>query len=208
MMKRTLLILLASVGIARAQEQFPGGEPVRRRAPEFSRWVITVNPQRSEGGNAAAFDRKVIVTKTREILHERISNHSGQQRERWVLGRFQYSQFGPKKEFLPFTRRSISPEGDPDRYVDYSATDFPGFEWVSPEYFTGIKKANGRECLVYSKGDMTAFVALDNRLPVGLVKDGKQRIYEFQPAPQSVLTPPPAVMEDYRKRAGAPAPKD
>lgn len=200
MMKRILFALLASARIAFGQEAYPGGEPVQLRAPEFARWVITTNPQKGGEGSKESYDRKTVITKSKSIMHESSVSRSGKRRERWVIGKYQYSQAGPKGEFLPYTRESFRHTVNPDRYIDYSVTDFPGFEWVKQENFTGIKKAMGRDCLVYSQDNMTAFVSADRRLPVGLVKDGKQFVYEFQPAPQVMLTPPPAVMEDYKKR--------
>lgn len=220
----TLLLGMASVALGQANRggevpPYPGGPAIQLRAPDFSRWTVTVNPKKiptaagessegegKEGGAAqkAGFAERTLITKSKAIMHEQVVGSKGALREKWCLGEYQYPLTGAKDaRVVPYTKSSFTGAINPARYTDYTVTDFPGFEWITPERYNGLKKVMGRDCIVYSLDGTVAYVSLEHRLPVGLLKADKTLIYEFQSAPQIMLTPPPAVVADYRVRIGA-----
>ena len=207
-----LVISLSSLSAQQATDVPPlPKEPlIQWRAKDFARWIITFNPHSGASQDNAGkqtFSRRVIVTKTQAIIHERIMVHNQQPMEKWCVGELQYSILPGTKRYLPFGRSSFtSGVIDPNLFTDYSKTDFPGFEWVSAKTYSTVKKIMNRDCIVFTeqgeggKPSATACVDYQTRLPVVLKKGDQTMIYEFSPIPQTLLVLPPEVQSDVDAR--------
>jgi len=65
--------------------------------------------------------------------------------------------------------------------------------WISAGTYTGIQKAVGRDCIVFQKDDMTAWVDEDTRYPVKWQRGGEIRTFAQLPPPAAPLVLPPEV---------------
>lgn len=221
----TLGVILVSAPAVMAQSATaPSSEPqkavpVRLRAPEKARWLITLNPRKSveeasggdtgEGAETAGgkkrlpFQQRTQVTKQGSVIFEQVYFGDGKRHEKWCVGDLQYPVIvGAKGDSaVAYTKTSFSSTPDPMLFTDYSASDFPGAEWLSGKSPVGRKKVMGRECLVFSEGDKSAYVDVENLYPLVLQASGQTWVIEFQPTPQGSLSLPPAIAKDQEKRA-------
>lgn len=220
-MKKLLLLSLVALGCTglhlQAQQAtakatpppaLPSGELVRLRAPDFARWSITENPIKPKEGGALPFSRKVVVTKAQKVLREQIMDSKGQQYDKWCIGSKQYSWDKGVKRYLAYTEgsfRGVKP--NPNFFTDYSATDFPGFEWVTKSHFSDVRNVMNRECIVFEstpsedKEQATACFDLATRLPVVLKSGDQTLVYEFQGNPPQQLPLPPALQSQLEAEA-------
>ncbi|HWL50839.1 MAG TPA: hypothetical protein VNQ90_00285 [Chthoniobacteraceae bacterium] len=186
----------------------PSGELVRLRAPEFARWAITKNPIKPTEEKSLPFSRKVVVTKAEKVMREQIVDSKGQQYDKWCVGPSQYSWDKSVKRYLAYTAgsfRGVKP--NPNFYTDYSATDFPGFEWVTNAHFSDVRNVMNRECIVFEstpseeKEQATACFDLATRLPVVLRVGNDTLVYEFQGNPPRHLPLPQALQSQLEAEA-------
>jgi hypothetical protein len=97
---------------------------------------------------------------------------------------------------------------DPNPFmIDFSTSDFSGFDWIALKYYTGLKSYGGRNCIVYQtqissqddSGDpptsltQIAYVDFTSRLPVGLQSGNDVYLYKWNTSPQDMLSYPPMV---------------
>jgi len=104
-------------------------------------------------------------------------------------------------------------------HVDLSRTDFPELAWISPDAYNGEYTYNGARCLYYSKkvelpsdvegsaptqATVKAFVEIESRLPLAMVRDGQLTTWAWGTAPQAPLSLPSAVaalLDDQKRQA-------
>ncbi|MBE2203416.1 MAG: hypothetical protein IAE94_03610 [Chthoniobacterales bacterium] len=214
-MKRILLSLL-SAGVAFAQQPVPPAGPLLKRAPDFSSWIVTFSVSRTPGTepDPAAGElpplRKIQVVKTGDIRHAVLVDAEGRRTEMWAAPGIQAFLRPDWKE--PLLTDGVN--AFDALFVNFSTSDFPGFEWISPRNFRGVEKAGNRECLVFqdkvAHADATtgeaapmqmAFVDLSTRLPVKLDNGGEIANYRFENPPTARLIVPPDVVSAIEARA-------
>jgi len=160
-MKRSaiyFMILLAGSS-AWAQETAPAvpplpAGPLIKRAPEFSQWAATTIAQAASkgeeapGGGAAKPKvlQRVQVTKTGPIRWLVTIEPTGNRLEAWCKGSLQIFMRPEWKEPM----LSDASDRDNPMRLDFSKTDFPGFEWISASNYKGIRKVDGRERIVFA----------------------------------------------------------
>lgn len=219
-----VLVLLAFPGCVLAQQPSPTPivlpKPIIARAPAFSRWTITTSgmtiPKEgraiSQSTPAALVARQIMVTKTDPVRLEATAFADGGKMEKWCIGASQITTNPAWKEKL------ISNGHNPldGSFVDYSKSDFVGFEWISQANFVEARSLGGRTCWVFQKQytiaktdqteqtdasvnietyavQVTAYIDTETQLPVLLRRNDESEIYNYLPPPREMLTPPEAV---------------
>ena len=199
----------------------PSGVLFQKRAPVFSQWTVFCNPAKvqsntvadEKGGVAAAkapkFSQIITVTKTKNIIQEQILGANGQRKETWSVDNLQYLTIAGSSERQVMDRGAIAKlYAAGIDFTDFSKTDFPGLEWVTPNDYVGTSKVMGRDCILFSKTDpekpqftFVAHVDMQTRLPVLLQKDNEIRVYQFGAPPQAMLALPRDLQQDLERRA-------
>jgi hypothetical protein len=223
--------------------------PLLSRIPEFASWSVTYTysdpqdaPQKTPGQEnkppepetsaAVARPKRVLFTKTRNILHVETVDERRQTWNRWCRDALQIVVF-------PAGKGMASCEGQDiynPFYEDYQGTTFPGFEWVSPATFAGIENVHSRDCMVFRSAvkrldlmnpgeaaklraladegtpipeealktqQTVALVDLETRLPVALQVAGEVRRYTFLAQPSAMLEFPDRVQALFTERDAA-----
>jgi hypothetical protein len=133
--------------------------PLLKRTPDYSAWsVITKgSPAIAEappkdggddGTNAKANSLPITqskVVKTGKVIVEQNTDARGQLHQIWHVG-------GLRAMKLPDTDRPlVCPDyGGGDIYsVNFAASDFSGLDWISESTYAGMKKYEGRDCIVF-----------------------------------------------------------
>jgi len=99
-----------------------------------------------QGGKSESAPPKVkYVIKHSELTLERTINEKGVTIDSWHLrGGLAVTAVNGKDWILvPSCQASFET-------TDYSRQDFAGFDWITPQNFTGVKALNGRRCLVFT----------------------------------------------------------
>lgn len=244
-----LFILIGSVLFASAQQQvsqdpalppLPPG-PLINRAPDFSKWIVTYSgfQEKQEGmlksqtvsnsGNdekTPALIQRTVVVKTGTNRHITEIAVDGRQTEVWVKG-------GLEAFMRPEWKNPVLSDGS-NPYdalrMDFSHTDFPGFEWINASYYKGISIMEGRKCILFKAfisrldgvtalkalGDAasqsdepadesgiktSAYIDLETRLPIALQKGGELALYQFQAPPIAEIALPSNVQDAINQRA-------
>ena len=214
---------------AQPKRDIPSG-PLLKSAPDFSRWEISFSypkppnkqPAEPASGKPAmpvpAGLSKVVTTKTREIIHEEETDSNGQRSEKWHVGSLQYAQ-PPGKSVWYESDAGKLPDGsasDPS-YSPLPASGFRELDWISPAAYAGTIKYNGRDCLVFVRGDAAggdnpeqrkawlesretiSYIDAESRLPVLVRIGGETRIYRFAGPPAEMQSLPADVQERVKK---------
>jgi len=133
--------------------EMPPGKLFKARAPEFARWAIVYQPggggAKKSGARQITRLQRVNVTKTKSIYLEQIVSASGESSEKWCVSDVQYliSAQGTMTttDRAAFERGAAMDGG----FTDYSQTDFPGWEWVSPKNFKKVIRFQGKDCILF-----------------------------------------------------------
>lgn len=251
-MKKLFLtaLLLVSSSSAWAQQgagatnvpPLPQG-PLLKRAPEFSEWVITyamsqpvaadkkgdksgrapeVQPQPGPdiAQGTPATPKRVIVTSAGPVRHVVTIDSDGRKTEAWCKGNLQV--FDKPEWSAPVVTDGLNL--DDALRIDFSKTDFPGFEWISPSNYRGVQKVGERDCLIFSdvvvankdvvartateaqdeaKYSAKAYVDLERRLPVWGNLGGEIMTIKFSDTKPGVLALPPRVQTVIDQRSEA-----
>jgi hypothetical protein len=213
--------------------------PLLSRIPEFAIWSITYTytdpretppkkpgpenkPPEQEASIESARPKKVLLTKTKNILHVETLDERRQTWHRWCRDSKHLIVFPGGKGLAPCDGQDIH---NPF-YEDYQSTTFPGFEWVSAATFAGVESVRQRDCMVFRsavKGldlmnpgeaaklrsmagegmpipeealktkSTVAIIDLETRLPVALQVAGEVRQYTFLEPPGTILAFPDPV---------------
>ncbi|XHR28348.1 MAG: hypothetical protein ACFUZC_20815 [Chthoniobacteraceae bacterium] len=229
-MKKLFLVLIF-LGLAgswlRAQSPGPAPLPpnstvILRRAPAFACWEVTFEGK--PGSASMPGLRSVLLTKTGEIVHEQFRFENGQAGECWLIGPTQMVRLPGDRAI----KMDLYGKGLPITPYALNATDFPGFDWVSPQTYTGVKKADGRVYSIFQKygtrmevdepemvrflsdlnagqsintGEALPVIAVvdgQTYLPVALHLGGEVRRYRFLEAPKAMQSLPEEFGAIYR----------
>lgn len=156
-------------------------DPALAKAMEDPNFVYTLNPARP---------KHVMITKTGDIRHEEDDLERDLKKEIWCSGDVKVER-GPNKPDLIVSTGNV-----------VSSTEFPEFNWISRQGFTGIETANGHQCLVFKQEvdpimisigragvgttvPAVAYIDRDTHYPVSLQFGVETRQY-------TILSPPPA----------------
>jgi hypothetical protein len=196
----------------------PPGPLIQARAPEYSRWTMTTfttsGPQAQGGtsdGSQPAPSNTIAsattITKTGDTIHVTWSDWNSDVWNIWVQGRLQAFVWPDGKTIgvpapQPPSTSSKSKYGNP-LFQDFTASDFHGFEWISPANFTGIEKVGGKKCLIFRStssflgvtSPLVAATDLETRLPVQLQDGTMTTVYQFQAIGQTMQSPPENVQK-------------
>ena len=161
-----ILLAVALTPQAQAQTEPPSRPPgilLQLRAPAISQWTVTCYPSKTpanaEAENKTASDSSAVkssqfttVTKTKNIIHEQVSMPNGQRKETWTVGGLQFLTLPGSTEREVKDCASIARvRAENFTYTDFSKTDFPGLENLTPDDYVGTSKVMGRECIVLRK---------------------------------------------------------
>jgi hypothetical protein len=175
------------------------------------------------------YDTRTLVTKTGSTRYEITAKANGDKVQRWCVGSIQALIIPGVKD--PQLAVTLGPRLSAlTNYVDYSKSDFPGFDWISRSNYVGVQMTEGVPCIVFQQATSdsasqsapattgtgaapaanVAFISQEGRLPVLLLLGGESTLYQFRPPPTGPLTPPPniqALFDEWNervKRASAP----
>jgi hypothetical protein len=202
----------------------PPGPLIANRAADFAHWMITTtikNPANATAtvesppaaGKPAVTQITTEVTKTGDIRHISRAVSTGGKSDLWSKGAVQVTIRPEWKQPLLSTGEA---RYDASR-VDFSKSDFEGFDWISKDKYIGQTKLGGKDCIIYKAevpayeedplekrargkavpGDTEiqklpamAYIDLATRLPVALVVGTTSSAYRFEDAPTEKLTLP------------------
>jgi hypothetical protein len=194
-----------------AKREPPSG-PLFRPAPTYSQWVITFSyPQDRTDGDAKKlpslppnFDRKVLTTKTGNIIHEETLSVSGVKFDKWQVAHFFYI----KPAGQSFWGECQGPSKDANNTFLMPLPDkgFRDLDWISTETYAGAVMDGGLEYLIFVPENAktvdissaaklqalhtVAYINAETRLPSILKKDDIIRNYKFFPLPQQMQALP------------------
>jgi len=201
---------------------------MQKRAPDFSKWVITTVSAPVGNANAASAstvdaaaangsqntDNKakvaleVTMTKTGKIMLREVRNQDGTVVPTWCVGGLQITISGGTS-IVQAKLYNVDPTVPTPNYEDYSDSDFRGFAWINTINYTGIKEIGGKKCIVFQETTTnnagvpvtrSAHIDLATRLPVDLSVGGGVRNYTFTAPPTSELVLPTLVVQLLKNR--------
>jgi len=196
----------------------PPGPLIQPRAPDFAEWVITKkagslddtasnsNTGPATQGAAASPSIQETVTKTHDVIRVVRLDTAKRPWTIWCQGAQEYMIWPDGKSCGLVTQSPTAFAPNPF-YIDFSTSDFSGFEWISPKTYTGIKSYQGIKCIVFQTGaglqndsggspttsKKIAYVDFNSRLPLALQSGVEEHLYEWRPPPQDMLSYPPMV---------------
>ena len=190
----------------------PSG-PLVSRMPTFSMWRVLYSyasdkaaPKVGGGGKPPAPDRQsdvmvlppraVTITRTMPIYHIARVDTDNRVEELWFDGSNPYV-ISPGLPGPSLPGRNASGGSAIPSELDFSHTDFPDVEWVSPQTYLGTLKGESTSYLLFRKGDTgpTVWIDADTRRPARWQNSSETRTFEYLNAPAEKLTLPPAVLE-------------
>jgi hypothetical protein len=142
----------------------------------------------------------IRMTKTENIYHEEILSANGTKREIWHIGDLQIDPVANSEELAVYDPSSFPHPGgkplyNPEYYTDYSQSDFPGLQWLSPRTYLGVEKIKDTEYLVFRQGpaptstsnvSTTVLIDPQTHLPVQIKSPQVEINYLFGDAPTSL----------------------
>src|SRR5208282_6861581 len=91
----------------------------------------------------------VAITKTGSIINTIIESQGGGIWSVWNDGAM-HIVVSPDGKGVGMAARPLDPDAVNPFFIDYSQTDFPGFEWLSPANYEDLKTYQGRQCLIFT----------------------------------------------------------
>jgi hypothetical protein len=182
---------------------------MQTRAPDFAEWVVTKkigsldNTSSTPGTatttqSAPAESTQDTITKTHDVI--RVVRLDSAQRAWtiWCRGAQEY-MIWPDGKSCAGVNPSFGVDYPNPFYIDFSASDFAGFKWISLQNYAGIKTYAGTKCIVFQvvtdnpNSKEIAYVDFENRLPLALQCGGYEYLYKWNPPPHDMLSFPPMV---------------
>lgn len=186
------------------QEPLPPGF-LLRRIPDFSSWRISFTytqdkakpaeekqpdyPPNAETYGLPFAPRSITITRTKPRWLVVIQDVKGNTMEQCSDGLSEFVSGSTLPEALLVPRTPMV--SGPENLTDYGRVDFPNLEWISKETYMGTQTNNERTYLVFTKGDMTAWIDSASRLPVLWKQGGETRTFEQLPSPSKMVDLPP-----------------
>jgi hypothetical protein len=198
-MKRLLIIallLLAGIPVGTAEEiqnqSIPAG-PLLKKGGEFCAWQILYSYAGSpapESSNPllSAAPRKVTFMRCKTLWHAVTQDLAGNVLEQCFDGITEYI-IGTKQQ-APVFCPTDDTGGRTKTLFDFGSGNYPDMDWISVATFIKIQSLEGRDCLLFQKGDMMAWVDEHTRFPVLWRRGGETRVFQQLPAPTSIQFPP------------------
>jgi len=194
---------LLAAGPAVAPTPLPDG-PLLNAGGDFSAWQITYSyasdkpsatgkpppaPTPTPPGNISFLPpRTVTLVRTKPLWHAVAIDIAGGKMDQWCDGSVRF-----------FVENGIPPELPPvggpfdKKFPNFSAMGFPDLDWISPSTYLGTQTLDTNKCMVFSKGDMKAWIDLKTRFPVRWQQGGETRAFRQLPPPDGMLTLPPDI---------------
>jgi hypothetical protein len=194
----------------------PPGPLIQKRAPDFAKWTVTVSlDENAQGQSGTAspsggsspnnapskkITTKKVITKTRDVIHVEFTDEDGRVWNLWDQGSL-HAFIWPDGKTANFAAPSLSSENTNFLYLDFSNSDFDGFDWISASNYKGIKEVAGKSCLVF-EGIMefgglpmkaNAAIDLATRLPVQSQGPTGVVSYEFSDPPAEMQAIPSSI---------------
>jgi hypothetical protein len=207
------LFVLSRANDASAQtvsRELPEG-PLLRPAPEFSQWSVDFSyPQDRKDPKAGALapldpqlSRKIVTTKTRDILREEIKTVGGTATDNWQQNGSYYRKLPGNPYWSAYEKPTqLQIESGAAVIMTVPDSGFRGLDWVGRETYVGSVEAEGMTYLIFVPAESRtvdlsntkllqelptiAFVDAKSRLPVRVKDKDVLRTYKF-------LTPPGAM---------------
>lgn len=207
---------------SRVEQALPSGPLCATRAPDMAQWQViykaqplpkpaasgaAVTPAPAKPPEPDGSDFQKTIIKNRTLYHVQWTTGSRFAVDKWCLQDVQVTT-------LPNAQLPVisTPNERDDYYMDFSKSDFHGFEWISGKNFIGVQSIGGVECMIFKdilKGqegethEAQAVVDYKTRLPVSLQVGEGLTTYQFSAAPSSQLNPPAKIAglaDQWRKR--------
>ena len=134
--------------------------PLVKGAPASSQWVVTYkypDENTSQQGQPAAGGtrvKKIVATRSGPVTYEEITDESGGKIEKWYSNNEQFTRKPGSPGFFSADKNGFNNAN----YEYRSPTGFQGFDWIAKSCFEGIKKIDGRDCLVFRSQKRREFV--------------------------------------------------
>lgn len=221
------LALFASVLCARAQQttdkskpEIPSGN-LLACVPENSQWVVTFFYPQDRSKDAAlpalekTLPRKIITTRTCELIHEETCDVSGEKSDKWQVGTTFYLKPPGQKfwgEYDPAWFHNNLPTSPALSPIPLKG--FQDLDWISRETFAGSIKQNDKEWFVFiplnarevdvakpadlNAQPVIAYVDASTRLPVRYKNRDVVRSYSFAPESPPRLVLPADLAQEIR----------
>jgi len=226
--------------VAGSLAQVPGGGakpkpvpptgPLLNPAPKFSEWVITFSypqdrPSLKTGAPspelpplAPSLPRKILTTKTGDVVHEQTQDVSGKVFEKW--------QDGPKNYIKPpgqttwgvlWHRGANNNTSDPN--FPLPENGFRGLDWINATAYAGTIKTEAGAALVFlglgadyvdlsdpksakdklANESTVAYIDFQTRLPSSVKEDDVIRTYTFTTPPSAMQKLPADLTNEIKK---------
>lgn len=178
------------------QAPLPGG-PLLNAGDDFSAWQITysyASDKPSATGKPSpppipAPLRTLTLTRTKPFWHAEAIDISGGKMDQWCNGALRLVVVGDRPPGLPPSGANFAA-----KFPNFSAISFPDMDWISPSTYVGMQLLGLNKCMVFSKGDMKAWIDLETRFPVSWqLGSTETRTFRQLPPPDGMLTLPPDV---------------
>ena len=204
----------------------PTGPLISKHAPEYASWTVmhsVLVPENKSVSGKETEDQKYQfiqkgtdeITKTQSLRHIRKIAENEKDLNIWIMGDREVIK---RPEWSsPYIISEIRSLNNPYP-VDFSATDFPGCQWISSANFKGIQKINGKDYMLFEEGmpeyspkkkstdsdqdplaiykcKKSAYVDLLTRLPLMIKIDDDIMSYNFGTTPSSMLVYPPDIKQ-------------
>jgi hypothetical protein len=216
------IVLLGLASLSRAQ-QAPGPQatpgpppsgPLLVFAPDSAQWLISyknnTDPVIEVPSAQTKYDQRSLVQKNGKIHHIISAFADNSRTDMWFTDAIDAT-------VVPGQRAAVEMAGSNlhGAFIDFSRTDFPGFDWISKENYTGQQTMEGILCDVFHDGGnatlpaanarqaagpppippsgSTAYIDDKTRLPVLLQVDSKTSFYQMLAAPTTLIQLPPDI---------------
>ncbi len=207
-------------------------DPLLQSAPDFSQWEIaftypkdprsqpTAKPSGKVPAATAICPGKSVTTRTRQIVHEDVTDLDGQRTEKWHIGTLQYARPPGQKVWFESDAGGLADGTAIDaNYSPFPASGFRDLDWISRTTYLGTLKFNDRDCLVFTPDDSPNNVSVDRaqqlanweslptvacidavtRLPVLVRINGETRRFTFCDPPAEMQVLPSDLAEQVKK---------
>ena len=193
------LSLVAQTPAIPDKPNLPAG-PLLSKPAAYSKWEINYvyasdkGPKSKETPEAAASAlipeesvpgkiKKVTLLHTEPLWHVEAEDSKGITTGLWYDGMTMFTEV----EGVPVAVSRMTGVTIP---LDFGATGYPDLDWITADKFVGMDSSPGLLCMVFKRGDTTAWVALDGRYPVLWQRKDETRTFKQLARPSSALTLP------------------
>jgi hypothetical protein len=207
----TILAAVSGENRSLVADDSGGGEtplpdgPLLNVAPDFSTWQITfsyASDKPSAAGKAPPAPlppppgilstlppRTITVIRTKPLWHAEIIDTAGWKMDQWDDGASRYYiASGSPPRFVP------NGYGSDPKFTDFTTASFPNMDWISAATYVGTAPMDSHKCMVFSKGDMKAWIDLETRFPVRWQRtDAETRTFRRLSPPDDKLILPSSI---------------